>query len=163
MWCLLFGMLVAKKSWGPCGGTTSTILMAWYVYYSFKTFIKWYWLFVIVLLDGLGYLFFTSWVCGDTPQIILFVNLITGNLQGQLLFPFSETLLCIRCYFSSSRYRFKFQSFFGFMITTYTVTLYACSVLQIYVVDSLDRERIGKAKAEFQVCRLSVRAAYRWI
>ncbi|AQK80435.1 hypothetical protein ZEAMMB73_Zm00001d036204 [Zea mays] len=31
----------------------------------------------------------------------------------------------------------------------------------IYVVDSLDRERIGKAKAKFHVCRLSVRAAYR--
>jgi len=30
------------------------------------------------------------------------------------------------------------------------VTLYAYSELQIYVVDSLDRERIGKAKAEFQ-------------
>jgi hypothetical protein len=35
------------------------------------------------------------------------------------------------------------------------VTLYACSELQIYVVDSLDRERIGKAKAEFQVYKLS--------
>lgn len=35
------------------------------------------------------------------------------------------------------------------------VTLYAYSELQIYVVDSLDRERIGKAKAEFQVCKLS--------
>lgn len=29
--------------------------------------------------------------------------------------------------------------------------IFARSDLQIYVVDSLDRERIGKAKAEFQV------------
>ena len=31
------------------------------------------------------------------------------------------------------------------------LNFYACPELQIYVVDSLDRDRIGKSKAEFQV------------
>ena len=33
------------------------------------------------------------------------------------------------------------------------IYLLTCALMQIYVVDSLDRERIGKAKQEFQVTK----------
>ena len=51
---------------------------------------------------------------------------------------------------------------FGFVIasicTSFLIYVFADSPMQIYVVDSLDRERIGRAKAEFQVACLERKA-----